>query len=156
MSGRPDVRPGRFDDAGDGGDRESDDRPERRPMDTSLRWWDLDVYTRAVLQPVIDAGAAGLGMIVRGWWSVSQALQVSPRTAQRMEAAGELVVAHERTPGGGHGRVWCTVAEIVNCARARAGLGPYVKPPEDDDEQPSAAVARGDAGAAGRQEGSGS
>ena len=126
MSGRPGVRPGRFDDAGDGDDldREPDDRPARRPMAMEPYFNDLDLRTRSVLRGCLDGGPPGVGMVVRGWYSVALALGCSPRTAQRMEATGELVVAHERTPGG-RGRVWCSVAEVVNVARRRAGLPPW-------------------------------
>jgi len=145
MSGRPGVRPGRFDDAGDGDDldREPDDRPARRPMAMEPYFNDLDLRTRSVLRAYLDGGPPGCGMVVKGWRSLALALSVSPRTAQRLAERGELIVVREQTPGR-RGRVWCSVGEVVTVARRRAGLGPYVKPPEeDDDEQPSATVARG-------------
>jgi hypothetical protein len=110
MTARPDVHSDRFD----------DDRPERRPMASSPCWNDLHDTARTFLH--VDFTVPGLGPVVRGWWDIADALHVSVRVAQRMAARGELIVARERTTGGGRGRVWCSVGEAVTVARLRAGL----------------------------------
>jgi hypothetical protein len=102
-------------------DREPLDARERRCMADSPAFDDLDDVTRQTLP--IDFIVPGLGPVLRGWCNIACALNVSARAAQRLAQRGELIVAHERTPGG-RGRVWCSVGEVVTVARRRAGLSP--------------------------------